>query len=135
MTIETIDSKGFIQAISQEHPSLIIFRTKSSEHNKKINEIDKHVQSLMSDMPKACFFQYIVDDNSDNEHLATTIEIPKGLSIVMFKDGCFSRYQLNPHQLPNLKKIWNAAKTKNRSILKSVEAKPLRSSDFIRLEM
>lgn len=117
MHIEKIGSKDFISSISQQYPSLIIFRKNTNDNEKKMKEINKNINSLIEDMPKVHFYEYIIDENVKNQELADIIEIPEQLSVVLFKNSCFSRYQINPHQIKNLRKIWNAAKNKHKTAL------------------
>ena len=117
MQIMKIGSKDFILSISQEYPSLIIFRKSGSENDKKVKEIQKKIDVLKDTMPKVNIYEYLTDENTENQLLVDMIEVPESISVILFKNGCFSRYQLNPHQKQNLKKIWGFAKSKGKNLV------------------
>lgn len=112
MIIEKTNAKGFISSISQSHPSIIIFRNKGEDYNKKVKSIEKIIQNLEKSMPKVFFYDYVVDESEENAYLAETLEIPNSLTAILYKNGCFKRYQSGPIDASNLRKLWSAAKDK-----------------------
>lgn len=131
MQILPINHQGFISALSQDAPSIILFRNMTDEHNKKSKQIGKIIAKT-EDMPNAYFYEYIVDESDENQFLATTLEIPSGISMILYKNGCFNRYKLNPTTEKTIKSIWSAARVINRNNFSSVKKES--SSDYKALE-
>lgn len=115
MIIEKTNAKGFISSISQSHPSIIIFRNKGEDSDKKIKAIEKIIQNLENNMPKVFFYDYIINENDENAFLAETLEVPNSLTAILYKNGSFKRYQSGPIDSNNLRKLWSASKDKAKS--------------------
>lgn len=133
MKINRINSTGFIHAISQDSASIIIFRPKGADYDKKVANIEKLASNLESSLPRIYFFEYITNESPENEYLAETLEISNGLSAVLYKNGCFKRYQTAPIDSNGLRKIWAASKDKASSG-SSEPRERQKSSEYITME-
>lgn len=132
MQVTPIDHKGFISALSQDAPSIILFRSKTDEHTKKSKSIHKIISNI-TNMPPVYFYELVVNENEENQLLCDTIEIPNGLSMVLFKNGSFSRYKQNPTTEAAIKSLWKAASTRNQKQFKSQEKQT--SSEYTPLDV
>lgn len=112
MDITLIDHKGFISAISQDAPCIILFRNKDAI-KKKLQAVKDNIKKLDDKkMPKAYFYEFIIDESPENEHLCETLEVPSLTSLILYKNGCFNQYKNNP-TIIDIKKIWGSARVKS----------------------
>jgi hypothetical protein len=88
--MEKATSKDFISILAEDKPPLILFRYAEDEQAEKIKETLKEVQS---DFPLLNTYEYIIDDNDDNEILAEHLGIVKTPLLVFYKNSCFNRYK------------------------------------------
>lgn len=88
--MEKATSKNFISILAEDKPPLILFRYTEDEQSDKIKET---LKELHSDFPLLNTYEYIIDENDDNEILAENLGIAKTPLLVFYKNSCFNRYK------------------------------------------
>lgn len=83
-------SKDFIGIIAEEKPPLFLFRYKKDPHSDKIAML---LEELSPEFPLLNIYEYIIDENKDNELLAEHLELDKTPLLVFYKNSCFNRYK------------------------------------------
>ena len=85
------DCKNFVSVISDEKPVLIFFRHLAQEAvTKKIETI---LLKIKKELPLLPLYDFIIDDNEENQVLCDFLEVNNAPVLVFYKDGCFSRYK------------------------------------------
>lgn len=82
------NSKDFISILSEEKPPLVLFRYKSEKPS-----FIKLLDELAKDYPLLNIYDYVIDDNKDNELLAEHLEVEVTPVLVFYKNGSFNRYK------------------------------------------
>lgn len=85
------NSKNFVSMLSEELPVVCFFHKKSDDVQiKKIKEILLKVEKQLPLLP---LYEFVTDENPDNERLSEVMEIASNPVIIIYKDGCFNRYK------------------------------------------
>lgn len=85
------NSKNFISMLSEDKPVMCFFHYKAEESQvKKIKEIVKAIEKKLPLLPA---YEYIIDENPENQLLCDVMEVSSTPVLIFYKDGCFSRYK------------------------------------------
>lgn len=133
MEIQLIDHKGFISTLSQDAPSIILFRPQIEDKKKKVKTI-KDTLNQLEKMPKAYFYEFITDGSPENQNLCDLLEVSPGVSLVLYKNGCFNQYKSNP-TTKDIKQIWGAARIRNTQEKTFTPRVKEKSSDYISMDI
>lgn len=89
--MELSNSKSFISMISQEKPVICFFH--NQEKNEEVTKIKNILGNIKKKLPLLPLYEFIRDENEDNEYLCDVMEIATYPILVMYKNGCFNRYK------------------------------------------
>jgi len=85
------NSKNFISMLSEDKPVMCFFHYKAEESQvKKIKEI---VTSIQKKLPLLPAYEYIIDENPENQLLCDVMEVSSTPVLIFYKNGCFNRYK------------------------------------------
>lgn len=82
------NSKDFISILSEEKPPLVLFRYKEEKPT-----FTKLLDDLLKEYPLMNAYEYVIDDNKDNQILAEHLEVEITPVLVFYKNGSFNRYK------------------------------------------
>ncbi len=87
----TVNAKSFISMLSEEKPVVCFYHSKEEDENiLKIKDVLKNIKKELTLLP---LYEFIRDEDEENEYLCDVMEIAKYPILVMYKDGCFNRYK------------------------------------------
>ncbi|NCQ52259.1 hypothetical protein GW796_10310 [archaeon] len=84
-------SKNFIGMLSEDKPLLCFFHNKKEDKN--IQKIKDILIKVKKELPLLPLYEYVVDDSDENQQLCDIVEINVLPILIVYKDGCFSRYK------------------------------------------
>lgn len=89
--MKAVNSKSFIGMLSEEKPVLCFFhRVKEDAHVPVIREI---IKKLEKELPLLPVYEFVTDESPANQELVDVIEIVDKPVLIIYKNGCFSRYK------------------------------------------
>ena len=89
--MKTATSKDFISMVSEEKPAVCFYHKKEEDAQvKKTKEILLKIKKEYVLLP---MYEFLTDANPDNEQLCEVLEIADRPMLIIYKDGCFSRYK------------------------------------------
>lgn len=86
--MKTATSQDFISILSTEKPSMVLFRYKKEEP-----VFIKILNDLLKEYPLLESYEYIIDENEDNQILSEYLEIETTPVLIFYKNGNFHRYK------------------------------------------
>lgn len=89
--MEQASYKNFVSVLSEDKPVMVFFHHKAeASQTQKIKDILKKIKK---EMPLLPLYEYVVDENEQNQLLCDYIEVDQTPVLIFFKNGCFHRYK------------------------------------------
>lgn len=114
------DHTNFVSVLSEAKPVLIFFHHRAdAAASQKIKTVFKTVEK---ELPLLPLYEYVVDQNEENQILAEYIEVTETPVCIFYKGGNFHRYK---DKLFNKKSIMSFIGNKNIYIEKEAQGENL----------
>lgn len=92
--MKPVNKKNFVSMLSEDLPVLCFFYEKNEDNpNKQIKEIKDVVIKIEKQLPKLKTFEFVRNMTEDDEYFCDMMEIAKYPILIIYKDGCFSRFK------------------------------------------
>lgn len=116
--MDKVDHSNFITVLSEEKPVMIFFHHKAdAAQTQKIKIVLKSVEK---DLPLLPLYEYIIDQNDENQILAEYIEVIDTPVFIFYKGGNFHRFHIYKPNKFNKKVIMQFIGNKNLYIEKII---------------
>ena len=98
--MNTADHTNFVSVLSEEKPVMVFFhRLSDATYAKKIKiELD----SISKELPLLPLYEFVIDDNTENENLSEHIGVAKTPILIFFKHGNFHRFKIKGFTKPSI---------------------------------
>lgn len=87
------NSSDFISILSETKPAMIMFYTSEQEEDANVKKIKQTIKAVEKKLPLLNAYEFITDEDEQNAILCENIEVTQTPILIIFKDGCFSRYK------------------------------------------
>lgn len=86
-----VDRKDFISMLSESLPVMCFFH--DQKEDKQIKDIKEVLLNVESNLPKLKIYEFIRDKTPEDEYMCDIMEVAKYPILIIYKNGCFSRYK------------------------------------------
>ena len=105
---------NFVSIMSEEKPPMVFFHYK--DETKESKKIKTTLALIQKELPLLSIYEFIIDENINNEIIADYMDLNKTPIVLFFKNGGFHRYKDKNFTKPSLMHFIG-----NKKLYKNVE--------------